>query len=649
MATSAAFATLSAAMSSLGEWEDRADFPPGPQLACALSDSRLTDLPDAELIEAMRAARRQTSWAQARELALIAELSRRRHAEDAHPDHPGILTAGESVIEEIAAGLTVTANTATTLLNTAERLSQDLPAVRTALETGRIDYARARIICDAITGIEPTLVPLVEAAVTDKAATQTTGQLRHRVKKVLQAVDPDAYQAHAQNKQRDRGLQIWDNPTGTSDLLLHDLATEQAHAIHNTITAIATALRNDGDPRTLNQLRADLATTLLHGTPLPQAAHTLLLATTDQQDPPHTTPHGDTTTHDTSHAPPHNSPLRPKSSDHTPAHKPPHATPSHDPSTHDQPTQNAPPRIPLPSRPAPASAAPPYDVPPQDAPPDHGVPQRGSPSNASAPDKAVPHALKRETAFPDRPPHPTPPRDAQPQGARPDHAPPHDALAHNASPQNVSPRNPAISGQLASAHSPRIGAHTSTTPSAPLDMHEPSEGGALALDPEGAGEALARLLGQVVDRRLQALLVIDRAAGRLDRLPSDVLAAVDALHAGLDPLRHAWCHAMRNSDLQHGRDGYRPSTAMRQLIEERHPRCVFPTCNQPSRRCDLDHTREYGTAGGSTCPCNLAPLCRRHHRLKQTPGWHLRQLWPGLLIWITPTGTWHLIAPPSRE
>ena len=38
-------------------------------------------------------------------------------------------------------------------------------------------------------------------------------------------------------------------------------------------------------------------------------------------------------------------------------------------------------------------------------------------------------------------------------------------------------------------------------------------------------------------------------------------------------------------------------------------------------------------------------LCRRHHREKATPGWHIEHLWPGVILWITPTGHWRITAP----
>jgi hypothetical protein len=49
--------------------------------------------------------------------------------------------------------------------------------------------------------------------------------------------------------------------------------------------------------------------------------------------------------------------------------------------------------------------------------------------------------------------------------------------------------------------------------------------------------------------------------------------------------------------------------------------------------------------GGATCLCNVSLLCRRHHRLKQRPEWRLIQIWPGVLLWIAPTGHWYITGP----
>ena len=58
---------------------------------------------------------------------------------------------------------------------------------------------------------------------------------------------------------------------------------------------------------------------------------------------------------------------------------------------------------------------------------------------------------------------------------------------------------------------------------------------------------------------------------------------------------------------------------------------------RPAARCDQDHTVPYDQ-GGRTCECNLAPLCRRHHRAKQVHGWRLEQPQPGVMTWHLPHG-----------
>lgn len=96
---------------------------------------------------------------------------------------------------------------------------------------------------------------------------------------------------------------------------------------------------------------------------------------------------------------------------------------------------------------------------------------------------------------------------------------------------------------------------------------------------------------------------------------------------------------------QHESAGYRPSPRLRHLIHTRQPYCGYPGCGRPATRCDLDHTVPFDR-GGRTCECNLAPLCRRHHRAKQTQGWHLGQISPGVLAWQLPHGRTYQVRPP---
>jgi hypothetical protein len=83
--------------------------------------------------------------------------------------------------------------------------------------------------------------------------------------------------------------------------------------------------------------------------------------------------------------------------------------------------------------------------------------------------------------------------------------------------------------------------------------------------------------------------------------------------------------------------GYLPPGSLRHLIGVRQRTCSHPGCRRAAARCDLDHTVPFDQ-GGRTCECNLAPLCRHHHRCKQAPGWQLTQPRPGEMTWRTPSG-----------
>jgi hypothetical protein len=88
-----------------------------------------------------------------------------------------------------------------------------------------------------------------------------------------------------------------------------------------------------------------------------------------------------------------------------------------------------------------------------------------------------------------------------------------------------------------------------------------------------------------------------------------------------------------------------PPIAVHVAVRDRT--CVFPWCTRPARTCrpdrpgehpcDCDHVHPR-SKNGPTCSCNLAPLCRRHHRLKTHSPWTYLVLDPGTYLWTSPHG-----------
>ena len=206
--------------------------------------------------------------------------------------------------------------------------------------------------------------------------------------------------------------------------------------------------------------------------------------------------------------------------------------------------------------------------------------------------------------------------------------------------------------------------------------------------PGGNGTGTARPAGPAADPGVAALITLtvslDTAAGR-SAAPGEVAGfglldapdTRDLIAAAARHPRTRWCLTVLNPDgtaAAHGcaagrhpappdlsrftlrtvirgpcdhaqaETRYRPSRKLWHLVTARSTQCTAPGCGRPAARCDLDHTTAW-QHGGPTCPCNLAPLCRHHHKCKQKDGWMLEQPEPGVLVWRTPAGRTYTTTP----
>ena len=111
-------------------------------------------------------------------------------------------------------------------------------------------------------------------------------------------------------------------------------------------------------------------------------------------------------------------------------------------------------------------------------------------------------------------------------------------------------------------------------------------------------------------------------------------------------LRRLVCDPLTGQVLDYGHTVYRPPAALARLIKTRDRTCVFPGCEQPAARCDVDHTipatpdPATGTpTQGTTCYCNLNALCRHHHLTKDgIGGFTLTRNADGSHTWTTTLG-----------
>ena len=222
------------------------------------------------LVSSITGWRKVTSWAQAQELAAVAELSRRRGVTgELAPDRtPVEELAADFAPNEVALALTLTQCAADCWMSLAVSLAGRLPATLAALRSGSIDLARARLIDQFTTPLDDELARKVERRVLVKAEHQTTGQLRASLQRAVISADPEAAERRRKQAERNARVELTGEPEGTASLFGRYLPAAHAAAAWARVSAIAKALEQGGAAGGIDLLRAQVFIRLLLGAPL---------------------------------------------------------------------------------------------------------------------------------------------------------------------------------------------------------------------------------------------------------------------------------------------------------------------------------------------------------------------------------------------
>ena len=621
---------------------------PGPVLAGWLSGASPAELDDVALVSSITGWRKVTSWAQAQELAAVAELSRRRGVTgELAPDRtPVEELAADFAPNEVALALTLTQCAADCWMSLAVSLAGRLPATLAALRSGSIDLARARLIDQFTTPLDDELARKVERRVLAKAEHQTTGQLRASLQRAVISADPEAAERRRKQAERNARVELTGEPEGTASLFGRYLPAAQAAAAWARVSAIAKALEQGGAAGGIDLLRAQVFIRLLLGAPL--------------------APPGD----------------HPEPTDDSPS------GPS-DPGLSDPGLSDTDPSDPGPSDPGPSDTDPSDPGPSDPGPSDPGPSDEGfsdqaqtdpsgpsdphSPSAQDSPDGPLDPAGRFGGARSSWPGIPSlgefPGLDLKALGdqavsqllrGRPKLSVPWRTLAGLSGQPGqlgrIGPVAAAVARDLAEAavadpscewriivvgargqplavtriRSPGRPRPSSATPADALDSPDPGPlSQVIVTVPSGwrSGPDASRSTSGLPP----ALLRILAAAAACD--PGDSPG-----DPGDNPSAGDACSHARSVP------GYRVPPRLRTFLEARDQDCGYPTCRRAAASCDMDHTTPYHL-GGLTCECNLGPYCRRHHRLKGTGAWRLEQPRPGVFRWTTPAGLTYSVSP----
>ncbi len=144
-------------------------------------------------------------------------------------------------------------------------LARRLPRVMAAWVAGRIDERRADLIVCGTGHLDDHVARGVVDLVVDEAPRLTTGELRARLRELCVIADPDDAARRYHQAVDERRVVTEATVAGTADLVGLDLPPHEVAAAMRYVQRVAQSLKRAGDPRSMNQLRADVLTALLQG------------------------------------------------------------------------------------------------------------------------------------------------------------------------------------------------------------------------------------------------------------------------------------------------------------------------------------------------------------------------------------------------
>ncbi|GAA4591293.1 hypothetical protein GCM10023194_50210 [Planotetraspora phitsanulokensis] len=582
--------------------EGLAEMAPGPELAAALGGLDLARLSGYDAVVVLQAYARLEAHVQARKAAIMAEVG-------LYVPAPGDMTKmavpDKCSADEIRAALTLTRRAAEREYAFAHALATRLPAVRDALDAGRIDKPRALVFCDWLEDVPADLARTVADHVLPTAGRLTTSQLKDKIKRLLLAADPSWARRRYERALQRRRVEGTLLPDGTAGITGHQLPLDQAAAAIVRVDAIAQQAKRAGLHTPIDHIRADIFLGLLDGsfTGLDdtQIAAALLQAgrpCPDEED------YDDQLLDN-----PHDGPR-------------------------DEPGDG----------PDTGTDGGGLGVGPGDGP--DGKSDGGSDAGPSSMEESAPKSARGlpaglEAGFAageirvqlstlmhldDLP--------AELAGWGPLHA--HLARRMTKAQVNSEWRYAVCDhdGRLLHAgitrHRPR------GWPRHPARSSTPAPGPGSAADSvTKRRRASARSRGIVELQIPLALLRLWQtdlpALGGWAPVIADIIGQLDQTEPNSDPVNT-------------GERRRFATTRLRRWIQIRDRVCCHPGCRAPATRTELDHTQAYGD-GGPTTHTNLAATCTHDHDLRDH-GWQLTQTAPGHLTWISRTGHHYPVQPP---
>ena len=238
--------------------------PPGPYLAAVVSSVDRSRLNGHDVVRLMQTEARMSSHHEAGKYEAMSEVAFSSPGDADSPVERGFEEMEYAAVE-VAAALTLTRRSSEGALNRAVSLTGRLYRVLQAWSRGEIDLAKVRVLDQCLGHLPAETVDCVLDQVLDDAGFLTTGQLRARLSRLVMEADPDGSKSSFEEGLAERKVVVTSNPDHTANFNISSGRPQDVAAAREVVEDLARRLNTRDEPRTLDQLRSDVALDLLSG------------------------------------------------------------------------------------------------------------------------------------------------------------------------------------------------------------------------------------------------------------------------------------------------------------------------------------------------------------------------------------------------
>lgn len=168
---------------------------------------------------------------------------------------------------EVATTLVISESAAGSLIDYATTLVRDQPATWASLASGKLSWSHAIVVAQEAStlrsaGVEAAAITSYEQSLLERCAGSTPPQFRDRARRLREKSQPESIDVRTRNAYACRKMETQRGRDGMSWLSLY-LPAPTVEGIWEQTSALARASQGTTEQRSLTQLRADVAATLL--------------------------------------------------------------------------------------------------------------------------------------------------------------------------------------------------------------------------------------------------------------------------------------------------------------------------------------------------------------------------------------------------